>query len=116
MPKDKPPLAAVEVALIRKWIEEGAKDDTPPDHSPPIDAQHPPVYSGPPVITSMDWSPNGELLAVAGYHEVLLHKADGTSVVRGSPDPAPRPTDGLQATSPKGDLRSGASAGSGDPR
>ena len=33
------------------------------------------------MITSIDWSPNGELLAVAGYHEVLLHKADGTGLV-----------------------------------
>ncbi len=81
MPKDKPPLAASDIDLIRRWIEQGAKDDTPPDNTPPIDATHPPVYSGPPVITSLDWSPNGELLAVAGYHEVLLHKADGSGLM-----------------------------------
>jgi WD40 repeat protein len=81
MPKDKPPLAAADIALVRRWIEEGAKDDTPPDTVPPIDAQHPPVYSGPPVLTSIDWSPSGELLAVAGYHEVLLHKPDGSGLV-----------------------------------
>ncbi|HVT27694.1 MAG TPA: c-type cytochrome domain-containing protein, partial [Lacipirellulaceae bacterium] len=81
MPKGKPALAASEIALIRQWVAEGARDDTPPDNSPPIDSQHPPVYSGPPVITSLDWSPNGELLAVAGYHEVLLHKADGNGLV-----------------------------------
>ena len=81
MPQGKPPLAASEIALIRRWIEEGAKDDTPPDTTPPIDAEHPPIYSGPPVITSLDWSPNGELLAVAGFHEVLLHKADGSGLV-----------------------------------
>ncbi len=81
MPKGKPALAASEIALVRQWIEQGAKDDTPPDTTPPVDAKHPPVYSGPPVITSLDWSPNGELLAVAGYHEVLLHKADGSGLV-----------------------------------
>ncbi len=81
MPLDRPPLAKSDMALIRRWIEEGAKDDTPPDTTPPIDSQHPPIYSGPPVITSIDWSPNGELLAVAGYHEVLLHKADGSGLV-----------------------------------
>ncbi len=81
MPKGKPPLSASEIALIRRWIEEGAKDDTPPDTTPPIDADHPPVYSGPPVITSLDWSPNGELLAVAGFHEVFLQKADGSGLV-----------------------------------
>lgn len=81
MPLEKPPLSKGDIALIRQWIEEGAKDDTPPDTTPPIDSKHPPIYSGPPVIASVDWSPNGELLAVAGYHEVLLHKADGTGLV-----------------------------------
>src|SRR5262249_33166386 len=81
MPQEKPPLSKGEIALIRQWIEEGAEDDTPPETTPPIDANPPPVYSGPPVITSIDWSPNGELLAVAGYHEVLLHKADGSGLV-----------------------------------
>src|SRR3954449_2935929 len=57
MPQGKPPLAASDIAVIRKWIEEGAKDDTPQDTMPPIDAAHPPIYSGPPVITSVDWSP-----------------------------------------------------------
>src|SRR4051794_1500389 len=81
MPLEKPPLSKSDIALIRQWIEEGAKDDTPPDTTPPIDSKHPPIHSGPPVITSIDWSPNGELLAVAGYHEVLLHKADGSGLV-----------------------------------
>jgi WD40 repeat protein len=81
MPQGKKPLADHEIALIRRWIEEGARDDTPPDAAQPIDAEHPPVYSGPPVITSIDWSPDGALLAVAGFHEVLLHKADGSGLV-----------------------------------
>src|SRR3954470_4664463 len=81
MPLEKPPLSKSDIALIRQWIEQGAKDDTPPDTTPPIDAKHPPIYSGPPVITSIDWSPSGELLAVAGFHEVLLHKPDGTGLV-----------------------------------
>ncbi len=72
MPLEKPPLSKGDIALIRRWIEEGAKDDTPPDTTPPIDAEHPPIYSGPPVITSLDWSPDGALLAVAGFHEVLV--------------------------------------------
>src|SRR5215213_4867400 len=53
MPLEKPALAETEIALIRQWIEEGAKDDTPPDTTPPIDSKHPPIYSGPPVITSI---------------------------------------------------------------
>ncbi|HEX2474436.1 MAG TPA: c-type cytochrome domain-containing protein, partial [Lacipirellulaceae bacterium] len=81
MPKDKKPLEESQIALIRHWIEQGARDDSPAGTAPPIDAAHPPVYSGPPVITSIDWSPDGTLLAVAGFHEVLLHKADGTGLV-----------------------------------
>ncbi len=81
MPQGKKPLEESQIALIRRWIEQGAHDDTPPATAPPIDAAHPPVYSGPPVIASIDWSPDGTLLAVAGFHEVLLHKADGTGLV-----------------------------------
>ena len=73
MPKGKPPLGETEVALIRSWIQQGAADDTPADAKRHYDAQHPPVYSRPPVITSLDFSPDGKLLAVAGFHEVLLY-------------------------------------------
>src|SRR5439155_1086887 len=49
--------------------------------TPLIDGSHPPVYELPPVVTSLDYSPDGSLLAVSGYHEVLLYKADGSEVV-----------------------------------
>ncbi len=81
MPKDAKPLHATEIELISKWIEQGAKDDTPASAKQKYDADHPPVYSLPPVITSLDFSPNGELLAVAGFHEVLLMKADGSQLI-----------------------------------
>ena len=81
MPKEKKPLAESEIALVRKWIEQGATDDTPASAKQQYDMEHPPVYSRPPVITSLDFSPDGKLLAVAGYHEVLLHKADGSGLV-----------------------------------
>ena len=29
MPKTKDPLAAIDIDIIRKWIAQGAKDDTP---------------------------------------------------------------------------------------
>ncbi len=81
MPKGKPPLAATEVALIAQWIAEGARDDTPKNAVQHIDADHPPVYQRSPAITSLDFSPDGKLLAVAGFHEVLLHHADGSGLV-----------------------------------
>lgn len=81
MPKDKPPLHATEIALIARWIAEGAVDDTPKNAVQRIDAEHPPVYHRPPVVTALDFSPDGKLLAVAGFHEVLLHHADGSGIV-----------------------------------
>ena len=44
-------------------------------------ADNPPVYTRPPVITSLDYAPNGKLLAISGFHEVLLHHADGSGLV-----------------------------------
>jgi len=76
MPKGKPPLLETEVALIRSWIQQGAEDDTPADARRHYDADHPPVYSRPPVITSLDFSPDGQILAVAGFHEVLLYQSN----------------------------------------
>lgn len=81
MPKGKPPLSEYDIQLITKWIVQGAKDDTPASQREIVDADHPPVYTLPPVITSLDFSPDGHLLAVSGYHEVLLHKADGSGLV-----------------------------------
>ena len=82
MPKGKSPLAATQIDLIRRWIAEGAVDDTPASASVTFDAAHPPVYHLPPVLTSLDYSPDGSLLAVSGYHEVLLWKADGSAAGR----------------------------------
>jgi len=81
MPKDKPPLTPAEIETIRKWISQGAVDDTPDTARVRYDKDHPPVYSRPPVITAMEYSPDGSLLAVGGFHEVLLWKGDGTELV-----------------------------------
>ena len=79
MPKGKTPLADTEVALIKSWIQQGAEDDTPADAKRHYDNEHPPVYSRLPVITSLDFSPDGKLLAVAGFHEVLLYEEGATA-------------------------------------
>ena len=65
-----------EVALIRRWIAEGGTDDTPLNAKQRYDAEHPPVYTRPPVLTSLEYSPDGKWIAMAGFHEVLLHRAE----------------------------------------
>jgi WD40 repeat protein len=79
MPKEGDPLSKAEVALIAQWIAAGAKDDTPPEVAA-FSSKEPPAYSVPPVVSALTYSPDGSTLAVSGYHEVLLHKADGSAI------------------------------------
>lgn len=81
MPQKADPLEKGDIDLIRKWISEGATDDTPANAKRTYDMEHPPSYSMAPFITSIDYSPDGKLLAVAGYHETLLHNADGSGLI-----------------------------------
>src|SRR5260370_42693341 len=82
MPRCKDPLLENQVNLIKKWIAQGAKDDTPPSaRLVPVDAEHPPDYTLPPVITSVDYSPDGDLLAVSGYPDALREGAGGDRLV-----------------------------------
>ena len=73
MPKGKDPLQKEEIELISQWILQGALDDTPDSAVRVYDAEHPPTYTLPPVLTSLDYSPDGKWLAVSGFHEVLIY-------------------------------------------
>jgi dipeptidyl aminopeptidase/acylaminoacyl peptidase len=75
MPKEGDPMTATEVALLERWIREGAVDDTPP-----LKARVAAVYAAPPVIPALAYSPDGQFLAVAGLREVVLLQA--TNLVR----------------------------------
>ncbi len=81
MPPKGDALSKSEIALVEKWIAQGAVDDTPANAVERYSPENPPVYERPPVITSIDFSPDGKLLAISGYHEVLLHKADGSGLL-----------------------------------
>ena len=81
MPPDGPPLADAEVELVRRWIEQGAINDTPENASRRYDTDNPPKYTRPPVVTSLDYSPDGRMLASSGFHEVFLLAADGSMQV-----------------------------------
>lgn len=79
MPKDGDPLSQAEVELLRRWIAEGARDDTPPE-ALTTRLTELPTYSAPAVITSLAVSPDGRTLAVSGYHEVFLLDAGNLSL------------------------------------
>ena len=77
MPKNGAPLPPAQYATIENWVKQGALDDTPASAKElAIDAEHPPAYLAPPVITSLAFEPKAKLLAVTGYHEVLLYGVD----------------------------------------
>ncbi len=70
------PFSKEQVALIARWIAEGAQDDTPAGRAPGR-VGPPEVYRQPPVVTALVYSPDGQSLAVSGHYEVLLHAGDG---------------------------------------
>lgn len=78
-PKDEP-LTPYELKLVTKWIAQGAADDTPENARQRYTQESPPHYAEPPVVTSIDFSPDGKWIAIAGFHEVLLHRADGSGL------------------------------------
>ena len=79
MPKGGKPLSLKEQDTIKNWIAQGARDDTPITNDP-ISQAKPPTYSQPPDVPAIAYSPDGSLLAVSGYREILLHKADGSGL------------------------------------
>lgn len=81
MPLNAEPLSKKQIDTIRNWIAQGATDDTPAAAKDDVSTTKPPVYTSGPVITALAFSPDSSLLAVSGYHEVLLHKADGSELV-----------------------------------
>lgn len=81
MPKNAPPLTKDQVSAISRWIAEGAKDDTPDEVQDTISPENPPVYHSAPVISALAYSPDGQLIAISGFREILLQKADGSGLV-----------------------------------
>ena len=81
MPKNAPPLSEAEIDLIKQWISSGATNDSSDSARPAFDQDNPPHYIRPPIVTAMDVSPDGSLIAISGFHEVLVHRTDGTGLV-----------------------------------
>lgn len=80
MPEEGDKLTKAEVALFEKWIAEGAKDDTPANANS-LKLTEPPTYAAPPVLSALAYSPDGKLLAISGYHEVILRSGNGSNLV-----------------------------------
>jgi len=80
MPKEGDPLAKAEVAMVERWIREGSLNDTPTNANS-FKLAEPPSYTALPVVSALAYSPDGSILAVSGYHEVLLHSADGSNLI-----------------------------------
>ena len=79
MPLGMPPLPPDQIDLVRNWVAAGGKDDTPAEARETISAGAPTVYSLPPVLTALAFSPDGKMLAVSGNREILLHTLDGSA-------------------------------------
>ncbi|HEX4150084.1 MAG TPA: c-type cytochrome domain-containing protein, partial [Pirellulales bacterium] len=83
-PKDNEAPKAEDIALLKRWIDAGAKapsgpqPDAPMLVTPQIKPQGPVQHS----ITAAAISPDGKLLATGGYSEVRLLATDDRSVVR----------------------------------
>ena len=72
MPQNQEPLSPEEVELFRRWILEGAHDDTPAEVDDMGEGNYP-TYTVPPVVSAIAYSPDGTTLAISGVHEVLLY-------------------------------------------
>jgi len=94
MPDKGQKLSAVEVSVLTRWVKEGAKDDSIPGEIAAVgdSGVAPEKYSISPVISAIAASPDGAVLAVAGWHEILLHRADGSELIARMPSCSPRIT------------------------
>ncbi len=86
MPYKQEPLTKEKIAIIERWVAEGAKYD---GKSPGEDwtvvlrksqqVTIPTAYPSTVPITAVEFSPNGSTIAASGYHEITFWKtADGT--------------------------------------
>jgi len=89
MPKDGEPLPSEQLALVRRWIRQGAKFDGPDPAAPlasllPREPQPAPpeAYRVPVPVAALDFSPEGNELAVGGYHEITIWSAADGALVR----------------------------------
>jgi len=93
MPLDADPLPAEQIALIRRWVEEGAKfDGEKPDADlvaiiPPRRHPDPPdSYPFTLPVTALAFSSDGQQLIVSGYHELTVWNPENGQLLRRIPN------------------------------
>jgi hypothetical protein len=121
MPNKGERLSSAEVDVLTRWIKQGAKDDSPAPAqiaaegaavAGPQPPAEPPVYHVAPILGALACSPDGNTLAVAGSHEVLLHHTDGSGLIARLPSGSPRTTS--LVFSPDGKLLAAAGGSPGE--
>ncbi|QIF02478.1 c-type cytochrome domain-containing protein [Roseimicrobium sp. ORNL1] len=80
MPQKDDPLPPAQIALFKKWIEEGGKFDGPDPKTPLAELlsttkketpSTPEKYPRPVPVTALAFAPDGQSFFSSGYHEVL---------------------------------------------
>jgi hypothetical protein len=90
MPKDADPLAPDQVAVIKRWVALGAKLDAGYGADSPLlqimpkfpQPAPPEAYRVTIPVTALAFSPDAQILASSGYHEVILWNANDHQIVR----------------------------------
>lgn len=101
MPQKDDPLPDGQIALIERWIKEGAKFDGPDPKAPlialipqPRQPDPPETYLYPLPVLSLAFRTDGNELAAGGYHEITVWNPTNGKLVRRIKDVAQR-THGL---------------------
>ena len=89
MPQKADALPAAEIALIERWIAEGALNDGGPPNRPLAELVReslllpaPEKYARPAPVTALAFSPDGTQLAASGYYEITVWDIDTGALVR----------------------------------
>lgn len=89
MPKSDDSLSKEQVALVRRWIAEGAKFDKEDRNASFVSLlgarkhpQSPAFYANPLPVLALAFAPSGETFAVGGYNEVLIYETGVGKLVR----------------------------------
>ena len=76
-PKREDALGAQDVAVVKAWIEGGARaGEAPRERAPYSEPIAAPSYSRPCPVTALAYSPDGKRLFVSGHREILVHEAE----------------------------------------